>query len=548
MIQNVPTNQPMILYNQNVTLKIIPKSSSFFTDDYIEGQIELSTLIEIIISEINLTLYSSQKWAAFLNESNSNKYDEKTDAIVASNLNVKKKLNINSNLISLKAGKYLFGFKFKIPGIINPSFEYSTKERNVNLRYILFANIISPYIKGNTSIYLLFKQKQKVEANTQLSSITERIIYKWGLFDCGKTKLTATILNTTDNFKFDENIKLNINIDNINGKLNAVECIISLKRIIILKNVHGLIIKVIEDELINQTIKTETNEGETKNFPYILKLKDIKNIDLENIDNILPYNNNDNLNYFLPTIKSSLIECSYSINFSLYFNSFVRDKDIPKINMPIIICHQSLDEYKNEIQLRSNLINNIPIHNNNLIQNNRPHYHMMPPYNMKPMRNNNNEIPNTPLSKKEFNMQINNLKNNSNQINQNHINNNEKIITNFEDKDYNEYMNNNFNNTKNDFGDKNYNIINNSNNNKTDFEDKSYINYMNDNKKTDDGKNNNFYDINESNYYISNNDKIDSNDNNINQIKNENNEDNAPPLPLQNNDEENPLEKNSDIK
>ena len=41
MIQNVPTNEPMILYNQNVTLKIIPKSSAFFTNDYIEGQIEL---------------------------------------------------------------------------------------------------------------------------------------------------------------------------------------------------------------------------------------------------------------------------------------------------------------------------------------------------------------------------------------------------------------------------------------------------------------------------------------------------------------------------
>ena len=534
MIQNVPTNQPMILYNQNVTLKIIPKSSVFFTNDYIEGQIELSTLIEIIISEINLTLYSSQKWAAFLNESNSNKYSEKTDAIVSSNLNVKKKLNINSNLISLKTGKYLFGFKFKIPSIINPSFEYSTKNSNINLRYILFANIISPYIKGNTSIYLFFKQKQKVEANTQLSSITERIIYKWGLFDCGKTKLTVTILNTTDNFKFDEDIKLNINIDNINGKLNATECIISLKRIIILKNAHGVIIKVIEDELINQTIKTLTNSGETKNFPYILKLKDINNTNLENIDNVLPFHNYDNLNYFLPTMKSSLIECSYSIKFSLYFNSFIRDKDIPKINMPIIICHQSLDEYKNEIQQRSNIINNIPLHNNNLIQNNMSHYHMMPSNNMKPIRNNNNEIPNTPLSKKEFNMPINNIRNNSNQINQNHINNNENILTNFEDKDYNEYMNNKIIITKNDFDDKNYNINNNKNINKTDFEDKSYINYMNDNKKTDNGNNN----------------KIDSNNNNnnINQIQNENNEDNVPPLPLLNNDKENLKEKIIDNK
>ena len=253
---------------------------------------------------------------------------------------------------------------------------------------------------------------------------------------------------------------------------------------------------------------------------------------MENIDNVLPFHNYDNLNYFLPTMKSSLIECSYSIKFSLYFNSFIRDKDIPKINMPIIICHQSLDEYKNEIQQRSNIINNIPLHNNNLIQNNMSHYHMMPSNNMKPIRNNNNEIPNTPLSKKEFNMPINNIHNNSNQINQNHINNNENILTNFEDKDHNEYMNNKIIITKNDFDDKNYNINNNKNINKTDFEDKSFINYMNDNKKTGNGKNN----------------KIDSNNNNINQIQNENNEDNVPPLPLLNNDKENLKEKIIDNK
>lgn len=551
MIQNIPTNQPIILDNQNVTLKIIPISSIFFTDDYIEGQIELSTLIPIMISEIKLVLYSYQKWIAFFDESNSNKSCEKTDPIVASNLNLKKKLNINSNIVSLKSGKYLFGFKFKIPGIINPSFEYLSKDKNVNLRYILFANIISPYIKGNTSIYLFFKQKQRFEANTQLSSITERIIYKWGLLSCGKTKLRATILNKTDNFKFDEDINFNINIDNTQGKLNTVECLISLNRFIILKNLHGVIKKEMNDELINQTIKTETNPGEIKNFSYTLHLKDIKNSNLENIDNIIPFNNFDDLNYFLPSMKASLIECFYSINFSLYFSSFVLDKDIPKINIPIIMCHQSLDEYKNEMQLNSNLINNIPLHNNHPLQNNISNYRMMPSINMKPMMNNNNEIPNTPMSKKAQNMPINNAQNNHNQINQILINNNKNIATNFEDKDYSEYMNNNSNNTKNDFENKNYNIINNDNNNQTDFEDKSYIRYMNDknkNKKTDSSKNN-FYDINESNNYISNDNKIEPNNNNsINEIKNENIEDNAPPLPLQNSEKVNLLEESNGSK
>lgn len=550
MFQSNVTNYPMQQYNSNVELKIIPKSSSLFIDDYIEGQIELTTPIQIIINEINLALYSSQKWQNILDQINT---EEKSEPIVSSNLNVKKKLNINSDLAVLKSGKYQFGFKFRAQNIINPTFEYWGNENNAYLRYILFANIISPYIKGNTFIYLLFKQKQHIEANINLSTTLEKNIHKWGLFDGGKPKLNATILNSTNNFKFGEDIKLNINIDNSNGKIDIVECNITLVRNILLKDKIGQIKYLINDEILTQTIKTDTKQGEVKSFPATLSLKNFKNSNLENMAKMIPYNNYDNIYSFLPSIRTMLIGCSYLIQFSLNFDSFVTDRDRFKAFLEIILCHQSLDEYKIEMQRKVNIFNNIPNINNNQYQNIIPHYNMMPPNNMKPIMNNNNEIPNTPLSNKVINRPINNLQNqnNSRQINQ--INNNGDVITNFEDKDYNDYMNNEIKTNFEEEKDKN-NININNKNVKTNFEDKSYNDYMNNksqNANTDLGKNN-FYNINESNNYINSKNNmessINSNDNQIINEVNEGNEGNAPPLPIKNGEQVNQQEQNSDNK
>jgi hypothetical protein len=38
------------------TLKIIPKQSTFYIDDFIEGQVELSTPVQLILSDITITL------------------------------------------------------------------------------------------------------------------------------------------------------------------------------------------------------------------------------------------------------------------------------------------------------------------------------------------------------------------------------------------------------------------------------------------------------------------------------------------------------------
>ena len=125
--RRVLTFQPCPQPQQNMsvqTLKIIPKLPSFFIDDYIEGQIEMTASMQVLINDINLVLNCGQSWVTFSKELNTNINEKRTEAILTMNLDVKRKLNINSNLVALKAGKYNFGFKFKIPNEINPSFEY----------------------------------------------------------------------------------------------------------------------------------------------------------------------------------------------------------------------------------------------------------------------------------------------------------------------------------------------------------------------------------------------------------------------------------------
>ena len=116
------------------TLKIIPKYSSFNVDDFIEGQIELSSQVQIIINDINIALNISEYWFTYSKELNLNISDNITQPIIVQNLNVKEKLNINTNLIALKPGKFTFSFKFKPPKILEPSFEYPGKADKAYIR------------------------------------------------------------------------------------------------------------------------------------------------------------------------------------------------------------------------------------------------------------------------------------------------------------------------------------------------------------------------------------------------------------------------------
>ena len=134
--------------------------------------------------------------------------------------------------------------------------------------------------------------------NKQLIFVIENNIHKWGMFDGGRTKLKVTSMNGTDNFRFGEDIKFEIDIDNTNGKLNTSECKIVLKRNVKLKNRYGQLKNDILDELSSRKIKTETTPGEHKSFSYILSLKKIENKNFVISGSGIPYTNFPDINFF----------------------------------------------------------------------------------------------------------------------------------------------------------------------------------------------------------------------------------------------------------
>ena len=359
------------------TLKIIPKKSAFFTDDFIEGQVELSTSVQIIINDINIALNSNESWFTFSKELDRNISENKAVQIITQSLDVKNKLHINTNLIALKPGKFTFDFRFKSPKILEPSFEYPGKVDKAYVRYFLSSNIISPYIRGNTTTFIILKQRQRIEMNKQVILTSANSIHKWGLFDGGTTKLNITSINGTDNFRFGEDVKFNIDIDNLNGKLIITECKIVLKRSVKFKDSYGQVKKEIIDELFSNTIKTPTTQGEQKTFPFVLSLKNIENKNFALQGSGMPYTDFSDINYFLPSMKTFILECSYTIKFTLYFNKFVTYNDRPRIIMKAIICHQTLDEYKAETNHKINLNRSHTMPNN-------PNNYLPPPNKVPP--------------------------------------------------------------------------------------------------------------------------------------------------------------------
>ena len=437
------------------TLKIIPKYSSFYVDDFIEGQVELSSQAQIIINDINIVLNISEFWTTYSKELNLNINENTTQPILVQNLNVKEKLNINTNLVALKPGKFTFSFKFKSPKVLEPSFEFPGKADKAYIRYFLSSNIISPYTRATTSTYIILKKRHKLEMNKQVILVTENNIHKWGMFDGGKTKLKVTSINGTDNFRFGEDIKFDIDIDNTNGKLNTSECKIVLKRNVKFKNRYGQLKQDILDELSSRKIKTEATPGEHKNFSYVLSLNKIENKNFVISGSGIPYTNFPDINFFLPSIKTVLLECSYTIKFTLYFNKFVKFNERPRIILNAIMCHQSLDEGKAEMNQKINLSkkNTMPIMQNNIL----PPQNMVPPYMAPPpMMQPPNLMPPDPNANMNFKKSIsapinfgNPQQQFNNMMNNNNMNNiQDEELPSMEEIEQGNNINNNFNNSE----------------------------------------------------------------------------------------------------
>ncbi len=333
---------------------------SFYPDEFIEGKVQLCISTQMILNEINISLFQLENWIIL---SSVPVAETIREPLITFPLNIKQKLNIYTNLVNLSPGTFIFPFKFKLPKDINPCFEFPTAKEKAYIRYSLDVAIVSPYINGSTSSYILFKSRPKLNKDYKNLYSSSIDVYKWNMFSEGNTTLSASLLDNENNIKYGEEIHFNVDIDNTKGKLKTNEIkVMLLRKIVFKKKLNNQIKETINNACVVQKFKAAVSPTKKQNFKFSIQLKNMDNLLFNLKDEKLPYANITDMSFFLPSINSPILECNYTLKVSLYFDSFVAYKHRPRVLIPINICHQNPYEYQPYL----NSINqNININNRN---------------------------------------------------------------------------------------------------------------------------------------------------------------------------------------
>ena len=172
------------------------------------------------------------------------------------------------------------------------------------------------------------------------------------------------------NYKIDELVPLNNEIDNNRGKLKVKECKIRIIRTIQFSKLDPNSIEKypLEKTIYSKVFWSEVLPYSKRSFLFQTELKDQDLIDFNYFGQKNPYPKIKDINELLPTIKGRILKCDYRIQVSLYFDSFVTSGYRPRVCLPISITHNSGEEENNNIF--NNNFNNIDNSQNNNYLNN----------------------------------------------------------------------------------------------------------------------------------------------------------------------------------
>ena len=364
-------NKNCFLYNNDnsnekkIIMIIITGKDYYFKGELIEGNIILDCISFININDISVSLYSKEHW--LIQETSEVKYGEKNIQLLSKfDIGIQQFLKNNSEVKVLPEGKYTFPFKIELPNYLEPSFEYPIPNRSAYLRYILESEIVSNDIKLKANKTILIKSYSKFLRTPKIvTSVTN--VHKWGMFDGGTTILKASYKR--NNYKMDELVPINIEIDNTRGKLKVKECKIRIIRIIQFSKLdkESLEKYPLEKTINSKVFWSEVMPNSKRSFLFQTELKDKDLIDFSYLGEKNPYPEIHDINILLPSLEGRILKCDYRVQISLYFDSFVPSGYRPRVSLPILIIHQLKEENNNLSDLQNyNEINNLNYSNNNI--------------------------------------------------------------------------------------------------------------------------------------------------------------------------------------
>ena len=94
------------------------------------------------------------------------------------------------------------------------------------------------------------------------------------------------------------------------------------------------------DKVMKKIFKVEVRSGTKDIFNFIFPLNQMPDNEFSFFDNINLYNWTKSNCEFMPSINSNIISCQYLLKITLYFDSFIKKSDRPRLRIPIIISHK----------------------------------------------------------------------------------------------------------------------------------------------------------------------------------------------------------------
>ena len=330
--------------NPQCPLKIRLDKEMYFQEETITGHIWLEFAYPVILSDIRLNFVLNEYW--LIKESEEKVYTNKHEVILLSSfLNIKSFFNLNSPLINLLPGQYTFPITISIPKDIQPSFEFSHKNRQYNVRYSLIADTISDYAKYQAVCNVIIKSRPKV-LNLPLMYSSCVNVHSWSFFNQGSVVMNVSY--PTNNYKMGDEIPLKIFIDNTRGNMKTHSVVVYFIRKIKCSNTNQTKTHEYEQKFYEKTypIVIDPRSKHTMDIKIIFQDKDDKgsNYNLK----VNPYPFLKDFSFLMPSVNGFTVVCEYSIKVTLYFAKFVTNYYRPRVILPVTISHQLAEEYSLE--------------------------------------------------------------------------------------------------------------------------------------------------------------------------------------------------------
>jgi hypothetical protein len=103
-----------------------------------------------------------------------------------------------------------------------------------------------------------------------------------------------------------------------------------------------------EETFYRESYDVNVPAGAKNSFHYDIQLRDSELKGFSYNKQMNPYPNLEDLNLLMPTLKTNLISCEYSIKVTAYFSIFTPHDCRPRIDLPLFVTAQTIDDYKAE--------------------------------------------------------------------------------------------------------------------------------------------------------------------------------------------------------